>query len=469
MAKMWSGRFSKETDAKMDDFHSSLSFDRRLYKEDIAGSRAHVRMLAKCGIITDQERDLILEGLKKIEKRLDEGALELPPQLEDIHMAVEHYLIQEIGEVGKKLHTARSRNDQVATDLRLYFKKTVLETAQLLVELCQVLLVRAKAETETLLPGYTHLQPAQPISLGHHLLAYYEMFSRDLGRLLDCLARADFSPLGSGALAGVTYPIDREMTAKELGFRAPAANSLDAVSDRDFLVEFLAAASLIMTHLSRLSEELVLWATPAFGFVELDDAYSTGSSIMPQKKNPDVPELVRGKTGRVFGSLIGLLTVLKGLPLAYNKDLQEDKEAFFDAADNLKASLSIFIPLLETMGFNRERMFAACAEGYLNATDVADYLAKKGLPFREAHRIVGEVVRQATFSGKKLEDLTLEEWQEFSDLFEADILQVVEIRACLEARQSYGGTAPRRVREAVQEAEERIRQIKEKLQDFLRR
>lgn len=459
MPKMWSGRFTKGTDARMDDFHSSLSFDQRLYKEDIAGSRAHVKMLAACEIITDQERDLILAGLDKVQKGLDEGQLELPASLEDIHMAVEHYLTLEVGQVGKKLHTARSRNDQVATDFRLYLRRAGNEIKNLLVKLAEVLVARADDEAETVMPGYTHLQPAQPISLGHHLLAYFEMCYRDMGRIDDCLKRANISPLGAGALAGVTYPIDREMTSRELDFAGPAENSLDAVSDRDFVLEFLSALSMVMVHLSRFCEELIFWSTPAMAFVELDDAYSTGSSIMPQKKNPDVPELVRGKSGRIIGELMAMLTVVKGLPLAYNKDLQEDKEALFDAVDNVSGCLRIFIPLLETITFKREAMYAACTKGYLNATDVADYLAKKGLPFRDAHEVVGKIVHFAIEKDKRLEELTLEEWQGFSRLFQADIRNVVQIRACLEARNSYGGTAPVQVRQAIGRARKRLAEI----------
>lgn len=438
----------------MDDFHSSIHFDQRLYKQDLAGSRAHVRMLAACGIISETEKEQILSGLAKVEQALEAGKLSLHAGLEDIHMAVEHYLTAEIGEVGKKLHTARSRNDQVATDLRLYLREVALQVQDRLAQLSRVLIDRAEAESETLMPGYTHLQPAQPITLGHHLLAYFEMFYRDLTRVEDCLERANYSPLGAGALAGVTYPIDRELTAQLLGFTAPMANSLDAVSDRDFVIEFLAALSIIMVHLSRFCEELIIWSNPAFGFVELDDAYSTGSSIMPQKKNPDVPELVRGKAGRVFGDLMAILTVVKGIPLAYNKDLQEDKEAFFDAVDTVLACLEIFIPLLSTLKFNREKMRAACNEGYLNATDVADYLAKKGLPFRDAHEIVGKVVRYAIDHGLRLEELSLSQWQEFSPLFEPDILETVQIEACVAARNSLGGTAPAQVRAAVKRSRE---------------
>ncbi len=451
---MWSGRFTKGTDERMDDFHSSIHFDQRLYKQDIAGSRAHVQMLAACGIITETEKEQILSGLAEVEKGLEQGRLPLHAGLEDIHMAVEHYLTSEIGEVGKKLHTGRSRNDQVATDLRLYQKEAACKVQDLLIELAGVLVDRAEAEIETIMPGYTHLQPAQPITLGHHLLAYFEMFYRDLTRVQDCLHRTDFSPLGAGALAGVTYPIDRELTAQLLGFQAPMSNSLDAVSDRDFVIEFLAGLSIIMVHLSRFCEELVIWSNPAFGFVELDDSYSTGSSIMPQKKNPDVPELVRGKAGRVFGDLMTMLTVVKGTPLAYNKDLQEDKEALFDAIDTVLACLEIFIPLLQTLKFNRDKMRQACSEGYLNATDVADYLAKKGLPFRDAHEVVGKVVKYAIDQGLRLEELSLPQWQEFSPLFESDILEMVQIEACIAARASQGGTAPAQVREAVKRSRE---------------
>ncbi|MDI3281441.1 MAG: argininosuccinate lyase [Bacillota bacterium] len=459
-AKLWGGRFAREMAPELLGFHSSLPFDRRLYREDIEGSIAHARMLGRCGILTAEEARRLEEGLRQILEDWEGGRLDLAGrEAEDIHSLVESLLVERVGEVGKKLHTARSRNDQVALDLRLYLKRALAGIAGQLRELEEVLLRLAEEHREVVLPGYTHLQPAQPVLLAHHLLAYFEMFLRDLDRLGDCYRRADVSPLGAGALAGVTFPIDREMTARELGFAAVAANSMDAVSDRDFAVEFLAAAALIMAHLSRFCEELVLWSAAEFGFVELDDAYATGSSIMPQKKNPDVPELIRGKAGRVYGHLMALLTVLKGLPLTYNKDLQEDKEALFDTVDTLRGCLGIFIPLLATLRFNAAAMRAATARGFLNATDVADYLARRGMPFREAHALVGRLVRSCLEAGRTLEDLTLEEWRAYSPLFAEDILEAVKLERCLAARDVPGGTAPQRVAEALAQARRRLAEL----------
>ena len=417
--KAWGGRFKKETADLMDDFHSSIHFDNRLALEDIQGSIAHARMLGDCGIVMADEADRIILGLQRIRERVVAGEVTWEPGAEDIHMNIEKLLIIEIGELGKKLHTARSRNDQVALDLRLYLRKQVKQIQGELKKVLQVLLELAVREAKTILPGYTHLQRAQPVLLAHHLLAYFEMLRRDYQRLDDSLKRITVSPLGSGALAGTGFPIDRQRVAAELDLPMVCANSLDAVSDRDFVAEFIFDGSLIMMHLSRFCEELVLWSSLEFGFVELDDAYTTGSSIMPQKKNPDVAELVRGKTGRVYGSLITILTVLKGLPLAYNKDLQEDKEAVFDTVDTLLGCLTIFAPMLATAVFKREKMLAATKDGYLNATDLADYLAVKGMPFREAHAVVGRLVGECIRQGRRLEELSLEQLQAASNLIAA--------------------------------------------------
>lgn len=438
--KAWGGRFEKDTASLMDDFHSSIHFDCRLAEEDIRGSMAHARMLGDKGIISPAEAETVIGGLEKILARVKAGEVAWEPGAEDIHMNVEKLLVQEIGTLGNKLHTARSRNDQVALDARLYLRKEIKDIQNLLVNLFQVLLTTAEAEKETILPGYTHLQRAQPVLLGHHWLAYLEMFRRDYERLEDCFKRVSVSPLGAGALAGTGFPIDRQQVARELDFPAVAANSLDAVSDRDFVAEFIFIASLIMMHLSRWCEELVLWSSMEFGFIEMDDAYSTGSSIMPQKKNPDVAELIRGKTGRVYGDLITILTVMKGLPLAYNKDMQEDKEALFDAVDTVKGCLQIFIPMLKTLSFRREKMLSATKDGFLNATDLADYLAKKGLPFRLAHEVSGKLVKYCIDKGKRLEELTVDEFKAVSDLIGQDVYPVLDMANVVRARISYGGT-----------------------------
>ncbi|MDI6870710.1 MAG: argininosuccinate lyase [Bacillota bacterium] len=456
MGKLWSGRFGKETARVVEEFQASLPFDRRLYREDIKGSLAHVATLAKAGVLTPEEAAVLERGLREVEEDLAAGRAALDPELEDIHLAVETLLTAKVGEVGKKLHTARSRNDQVALDFRLYLLRVEREIGRALHGLAATLLDLAEANRDVLLPGLTHLQPAQPILLAHHLLAYFEMILRDLERLADCHRRTAVSPLGSGALAGVTYPLDRQAAAEALGLPAITKNSLDAVSDRDFALEFLAFAAIAMVHLSRLAEEVILWNSAPFGFVELDDAFATGSSIMPQKKNPDVAELVRGKSGRVFGDLIALLTVVKGLPLAYNKDLQEDKERVFDAVDTLLGCLAAFTPMLATLRFRADRMAEAARQGYLAATDVADYLVRQGVPFRDAHAVTGRVVRYAEEAGKSLEDLTLEEWQQFSPRFTAEVREVVKLPACLAARDVAGGTAPRRVAQALVEARTRL-------------
>ncbi|HHX51531.1 MAG TPA: argininosuccinate lyase [Clostridia bacterium] len=446
MKKLWGGRFQKDTDRLVEDFHSSISFDQRLYRQDIRGSQSHARMLGKTGIISAKEAEQIIQGLEEILADVEKGHLEFEVGAEDIHLNIEKLLIARIGPVGKKLHTARSRNDQVALDTRLYLKEEIISIQSLLINLQKTLLDLGREHLTTIMPGYTHLQKAQPITYAHHLMAYFQMFKRDWERLEDCYRRTDVLPLGSGALAGTTFPIDRQMVAEELGFAAISENSLDGVSDRDYVVEFMAAVSLLMMHLSRFCEEIIFWSSDEFRFVELDDAYSTGSSIMPQKKNPDVAELIRGKTGRVYGHLMALLTVLKSLPLAYNKDLQEDKEALFDTVDTAKKCLLTFIPMLKTLKVNRDRMFQGARGGFTNATDVADYLAKKGVPFREAHEIVGRLVLQCIQEDRLLEELTLEEYRQLSPFFSPDIYDAISIEECVSRRNTYGGPA----REAVE-------------------
>ncbi len=449
MAKLWGGRFEKETDPLVDRFQASLPFDRRLFRHDIRGSQAHARMLARVGLLTEEEAAAIVEGLAAVEEDIAAGRADLRLEDEDIHTNIERLLYAKVGPLAGKLHTGRSRNDQVATAMRLYLKDEMAAVAGLLRALIGTLLDLAEEHADTLMPGYTHLQRAQPVTLGHHLLAYASMFRRDLDRLADCYRRTDVLPLGSGALAGTALPLDREFVARELGFGAVSTNSLDAVTDRDFCVEFVAAAALIMVHLSRLAEEIVLWSTAEFGFVELDDAFATGSSMMPQKKNPDVAELIRAKTGRVCGDLQALLTVLKGLPLAYNKDLQEDKEALFDALDTVKACLAVCRPMLATMKVRTARLSAAAADPWLLATDLADYLVRKGLPFREAHRVVGELVRFCLEQGRNPAGLPLEEYRRFSPLFDGDVYRVWDARACVAARRLTGGPAPERVRAEI--------------------
>ena len=448
--KMWSGRFEKELDSAINDFNSSISFDWVMYQHDIAGSIAHSAMLAQQGIIPAEDAKQIREGLEAIRSDIDEGNLEIDPAAEDIHMFIEQELTQRIGEAGKRLHTARSRNDQVALDVRLYLrdKITILETETK--ALANALVELAEQNLETVMPGYTHLQVAQPITFAHHLMAYAQMLRRDMGRLKDCKARMNQCPLGAGALAGTTYPINRHQTAEALGFDAPCANSLDAVSDRDFCVELAAALSLIMTHLSRLSEEVVLWCSSEFRFIELDDAFATGSSIMPQKKNPDITELVRGKTGRVTGSLVTLLTMLKGLPLAYNKDMQEDKQAIFDGVETTLACLRSVTPMMKTLKVRPKNMRAAAARGFINATDCADYLTKKGMPFRDAYKITGQLVALCIHQGTTLEKLPLAEYQQASDLFEEDIYHAIDLATCVSQRQSEGGPAPSAVKKQIE-------------------
>jgi len=454
--KLWGGRFTKATDKLVEEYTASIGFDQKLAEEDIEGSLAHAHMLGECGIITQEESEQIKQGLLKIKERLARGEIRFSVEHEDIHMNIEKLLIEEIGPVGGKLHTGRSRNDQVATDMHLYLRKKTNHLIELITRVQEALVKQAEAHVNTIVPGYTHLQRAQPISFAHHLLAYFWMFERDKGRLKDSLKRVNVSPLGAGALAGTTFPIDRKRTAELLGFDGIYANSLDAVSDRDFILEFLAAASILIMHISRLSEELVIWSSQEFQFVELDDAFCTGSSIMPQKKNPDVPELLRAKTGRIYGHLMGLLTVLKGLPLAYNKDMQEDKEGMLDTVATLEGALQLLAPMLETMQVNTEKMSRAVREDYSNATDIADYLAAKGLPFRRAHEVVGRVVLYAIQHKKYLLDLTLEEYRQFSDLFEEDVYHVLEPEQVVSARNSAGGTSFEQVQAQLTLAKEHL-------------
>lgn len=444
--KPWAGRFTEPTDKLVEGFNASISFDKRLFRHDIAGSIAHAAVLARAGVLSGREAERIVRGLKSVEREISGGSFTFTPGMEDIHMAVEKRLIEKIGPLGGKIHTGRSRNDQVALDVRLYLKDEIYGIAGLLHEFKKVLAEIARDNLECVMPGYTHLQRAQPVLLSHHLLAYYEMIKRDTDRFMDCLERTDAMPLGAGALAGSPYNLDRFLTARLLGFSKVTENSIDSVADRDFIIEFLAASSILMMHLSRLSEELILWGSQEFGFIELSDAFSTGSSIMPQKKNPDVAELTRGKTGRVYGNLVTLLTVMKGLPLAYNKDMQEDKEPLFDTADTIKEVLKVFPPMLKTMRVNKDKMSRAASEGFLNATDAADYLTKKGLPFRDAHRVTGQIVAYCVKKGITLEEMTLDEWRRFSPLFKGDIRGAVSIKKSVRTRKVYGGTSPEAVR-----------------------
>lgn len=448
--KMWAGRFSKEVDSRVNDFNSSIRFDARMFEQDIAGSMAHAQMLAAQGILSKEDADKIVDGLDAILEDLKSGALAIDPNAEDIHMFIEQVLTERIGVTGKRLHTARSRNDQVALDIRLCLREESKKVVGLLLELAEELTRKAEENLETVMPGYTHLQRAQPITFGHHLMAYANMLARDVGRMRDAAKRMEELPLGSGALAGTTYPIDRQMTAKTLGFLRPTANSLDGVSDRDFCIELAGAISTIMMHLSRLSEEIVLWCSWEFKFIELDDAFATGSSIMPQKKNPDVAELVRGKTGRVYGDLMTLLTMMKGLPLAYNKDMQEDKEAIFDAVDTVKLCLSTMTPMIHTMTVLKENMRAAAAKGFINATDCADYLTKKGMAFRDAYKCTGGLVALCIQKGLTLETLPLAEYQKASPVFEQDIYDAISLETCVKGRTSEGGPSPEAVRVQIE-------------------
>ena len=449
--KLWGGRFRKETDSLVNDFNSSIQFDCRMYREDIQGSLAHAKMLAEQGIISQEDLKQIRQGLESILADVEAGKIEFTADNEDIHMNVEALLTERIGAAGKRLHTARSRNDQVAVDLRLYLRREIEEIIGQILDLQHVILMQAERHQNTVMPGYTHLQRAQPISFAQHLLAYGEQFRRDVERLVDCRKRMNVCPLGSGALAGTTYPIDRWATARTLGFDRPCSNSLDGVSDRDYALELMGGLSILMMHLSRFSEEIILWCSWEFKFIELDDAYSTGSSIMPQKKNPDVAELVRGKTGRVYGDLMGLLTTMKGLPLAYNKDMQEDKEPVFDAVDTVKMCLPVFTGMLSTMRVLPEKMRRAAGGGFINATDCADYLAKKGMPFRDAYTTVGNLVYYCGQQGKLLEELSLEELQKISPLFGEDVYEALRLETCMGQRSSYGGPAVEETTRQIQE------------------
>ncbi len=449
MAKMWDARFSKEENSRVNDFNSSIRFDSRMFREDIAGSIAHATMLGRCGVIEPTEADRIVEGLSGILADLESGALEIDPAAEDIHMFVEEVLTNRIGDTGKRLHTARSRNDQVALDVRLYLRREIDEIRALLKTLLTAVADLAEKNADAVMPGYTHLQRAQPVTFGHYVLAYAQMLLRDDGRLREIRKHTNISPLGSGALASTTYPIDRMMTAELLGMDGVTENSMDGVSDRDFLAELIFALSLIMTHLSRFSEEIILWCSGEFAFVELDDAFSTGSSIMPQKKNPDIAELVRGKTGRVYGDLTAILTVLKGIPLAYNKDMQEDKEAAFDAIDTAKLCIELFAAMIGTMTVRRERLRQAASGGFINATDCADYLVKKGLPFRDAYRVSGRLVAYCIEHGATLETLPLDTYREFSPLFGEDVYDAVDLDNCVNRRTVYGGPSAESVRRQI--------------------
>ena len=457
--KLWGGRFQKETDSLVNDFNSSIQFDGRMYREDITGSLAHAAMLARQGIISREDGAAIAAGLQEVLSDIESGRAELTEDNEDIHMNVETLLTAKIGAAGKRLHTGRSRNDQVAVDLRLYLRHEIAEIKRDILDLQRAILEQARQYQEAVMPGYTHLQRAQPISFAHHLLAYGAMLCRDVTRLEDCGRRMNECPLGCGALAGTTYPIDRFMTAEALGFDRPMGNSLDGVSDRDYALELMGALSLLMMHLSRFSEEIILWCSWEFKFIELDDGYSTGSSIMPQKKNPDVAELVRGKTGRVYGDLMGLLTAMKGLPLAYNKDMQEDKEAVFDAVDTVKMCLPVFAGMIRTMKVLPENMRRAAGRGFINATDCADYLTKKGMPFRDAYTVTGKLVARCAAQGRTLEELTLPELQELSPLFGEDVYEALKLENCMGQRSSYGGPA---VSETTRQIAELERFIKER-------
>ena len=456
--KLWAGRFQKETDILVNDFNSSITFDARLYHQDITGSIAHATMLGNQGIIEPHEAEKIIEGLKTILADIEDDKVEFSLDNEDIHMNIEALLTQRIGSAGKRLHTGRSRNDQVALDTRMYVRDEIPTLINMVLELQKVLIKKAKDNLETVMPGYTHLQRAQPTTFAHYMMAYANMFKRDVTRLEDCLERLDECPLGAGALATSTYPVDRFQTAAALGFKKPTDNSMDAVSDRDYAIELLAALSILMMHLSRFSEEIILWCSWEFKFVDLDDAYSTGSSIMPQKKNPDVAELVRGKTGRVYGSLVTLLTVMKSLPLAYNKDMQEDKEAIFDAIDTVELCLPVFAAMLDSLTVRPKNMAKAAAGGFINATDCADYLTKKGLPFREAYMIVGRLVNLCTKTGDTLDTLTLKDFQAVSPLFDNDVYHALALKTCVNGRKVYGGPSKESVEIQIQNIEQFVSQ-----------
>ncbi len=458
-SKPWAGRFTEPTDAFVEAFTASVGFDQRLFRHDIAGSKAHAQMLAHIGVLTDDECQKILLGLDQVQTEIESGQFQWSVSLEDVHMNVEARLTALIGDAGKKLHTGRSRNDQVATDIRLYLRDEIDAIQVELTRLQTALIDLAEREADAIMPGFTHLQVAQPVTFGHHMLAWLEMLLRDGQRLADCRKRMNIMPLGSAALAGTSYPIDREFTAKLLGFEGVTENSLDAVSDRDFAIEFCAAASLLMTHLSRFSEELILWASAQFDFVDIPDSFCTGSSIMPQKKNPDVPELVRGKTGRVNGHLISLLTLMKGQPLAYNKDNQEDKEPLFDVIDTLRGSLKVYADMMATLTINRDKMEQAALQGFSTATDLADYLVRKGMPFRDAHEVVGKAVRLGVDTNRDLAEMSLDELQQFSTVIDSDVFEVLTLQGSVAARNHIGGTAPDQVKAAAARARHRLQTI----------
>ena len=457
--KLWGGRFQKATDKKVDDFNSSIRFDHVMYKQDIKGSLAHSKMLGKQGIIPENDSKKIAAALSEVLEDIESGKAEFEIDAEDIHMNIEKLLTEKIGDAGKRLHTARSRNDQVALDIRMYLRDETAEIKKMLLSLENTLISLAENNLETIMPGYTHMQKAQPITFAHHVMAYAEMFLRDLDRLSDCRRRMNVMPLGSGALATTTYPIDREFVKDELGFDSVTYNSLDGVSDRDFVIELASTLSVIMMHLSRFCEELILWNTNEFSFVEMDDAFSTGSSIMPQKKNPDVAELIRGKTGRVYGSLITLLTVMKGLPLAYNKDMQEDKEAIFDAVNTVKLCLPVFEGMIKTMKINKDKMEKGAGGGFTNATDCADYLVKKGMPFRDAHAVIGKLVFYAINCEKALDELTLDEFKKFSDIFDNDVYEAISLKTCVSQRKVTGGPAKEAVERSINDIKQRLKKF----------
>ncbi len=467
MAQLWGGRFTKETDQLVYNFNASISFDKKFYKQDMEGSIAHVKMLGKQGILTQQEMNDIVKAIREILTEVEEGKLEISHEYEDIHSFVEATLIDRLGDTGKKLHTGRSRNDQVALDMRLYTRQEVLTVDDLLRDLLNAILTIMENNTDTFMPGFTHLQKAQPVTLAHHMGAYFEMFKRDRLRLKDIYHRMNYCPLGSGALAGTTYDLDRDYTAELLGFYGPTLNSMDGVSDRDYLIEFLSAMSTIMMHLSRFSEEIIIWNSNEYQFVEIDDAYSTGSSIMPQKKNPDIAELVRGKTGRVYGALTSLLTTMKGIPLAYNKDMQEDKELTFDAMDTVKGCIALFTGMIATMKFNKDKMEDSAKNGFTNATDAADYLVNHGVPFRDAHGIVGRIVLSCIDKGISIDDMSLEELKEISPVFEADIFEAISMETCVNKRLTIGAPGQEAMKKVIAlEKEYLSKDWKEELKDW---
>ena len=458
--KLWGGRFSKNTDSEVNDFNSSIRFDARMYAQDIRGSIAHATMLGKSGVISEDDSKLIVKTLGEILTDIEEGKVEFTEDAEDIHMNIETILISRIGDTGKRLHTGRSRNDQVALDIRMYIKDEIVAIKDMLISLENTLIGIAENNLDTIMPGYTHLQKAQPITLAHHAMAYFEMFKRDISRLEDCYKRTNVMPLGSGALAGTTYPLDRQLVCDLLGFDSVTLNSLDGVSDRDFVIELASALSICIMHLSRYCEELILWNTNEFQFIEMDDSCSTGSSIMPQKKNPDVAELIRGKTGRVFGDLMSILTVMKGIPLAYNKDMQEDKEGIFDAIDTLKLCIPVFNKMISTMKINTENMRSGASGGFTNATDAADYLVKKGMPFRQAHEVIGKMVLYAIQNGKSLEEFTMDEFKACSDIIEDDIYDAISMETCVNERKVIGAPAPEAVMYSIGKGKEFLNSLK---------